>query len=137
LAACIHRTIQLRPLAFDSNVRLIEPPANPHRPLATGVGRLASARGAIIRRLALEVMWPYPPSAVPTCRHRSAPVTTGRHHLPVGSLEVLPAERVACRPGRDATHHGGRAPGWVERWHRTCKGNNAWIHLRIFAGCTV
>jgi hypothetical protein len=39
-----------------------------------------------LSRLALEVMWPHTPSAVPTCRHRSAPVTTCRHHLPVGSL---------------------------------------------------
>ena len=40
------------------------------------VGRLASSRGAIIRRLALEVMWPHAPSAVSTCRHRSLPVVT-------------------------------------------------------------
>ena len=63
-----------------------------------------------LSRLALEVMWPHAPSAVPTCRH----------HLPGGSLSALPVERVAGRPGRDATRHGGRAPGWVERWHRTC-----------------
>jgi hypothetical protein len=85
-----------------------------------GVSRLASARGAIIRRLALQVMWPHAPSAVPICRHWSAPVTTCRHHLPGGPWEALPAERVAGRPGREATHYGGRAPGQVERWHRTC-----------------
>jgi len=86
----------------------------------TGVGRLASARGAILQRLALEVMGPHAPSAVSTCRHRSAPVTTCRHPLPGGSLEALPAERVAGHPGSAATRHGGRAPGWGERWHRTC-----------------
>jgi hypothetical protein len=48
------------------------------------------------------------------------PVTTGRHHLPVGSLQEPLSERVACRAGRDATHHGGRVPGRVKRWHGTC-----------------
>src|SRR5262249_8791338 len=46
------------------------------------VGRLASSRGPIIRRLALKVMWPHTPSAVPTSRHLSAPVTTCRHPPP-------------------------------------------------------
>jgi hypothetical protein len=48
------------------------------------------------------------------------PVTTCRHHLPVGSLQEPLSERVTYRAGRDATHHSGRAPGQVERWHRTC-----------------
>jgi hypothetical protein len=42
--------------------------------------------------LALQVRWPHAPSAVPTCRHRSAPVTTCRHPLPVGSWEEPLAE---------------------------------------------
>src|SRR5215475_11157102 len=76
-----------------------------------GVGRLASPRGAMIRRLALEVMWPHAPSAVPTCRQRSAPVTTCRHPLPGGSLSARPAARGAGRPGRAATRHGGAGTG--------------------------
>jgi hypothetical protein len=48
------------------------------------------------------------------------PVTTCRHHLPVGALQEPLSERLTCRAGRDATHHGGRAPGQVEHWHRTC-----------------
>src|SRR5262245_31058649 len=48
------------------------------------------------------------------------PVTTGRYHLPVGSLQEPLSERVACRAGRDATHHGWRVPGRVKRWHETC-----------------
>jgi hypothetical protein len=55
----------------------------------------------------------------PPCQH-AKPVTTGRHHLPVGSLQEPLSERVACRAGRDATHHGGRVPGRVKRWHETC-----------------
>src|SRR5713101_2361258 len=48
------------------------------------------------------------------------PVTTDRYHLPVGSIQEPLSDRVACRAGRDATHHGGRAPGRVKRWHGTC-----------------
>jgi hypothetical protein len=54
----------------------------------------------------------------------SAPVGTG-HDMSapsagVGSWSALPGERVAGRPGREATPHGGQAPGWGERWHRIC-----------------
>src|SRR5215471_8290233 len=62
-----------------------------------------------------------PPSAVPTCRHLSAPVpplsalAAGR-----GPLSACPAARVPCRPGRETTRHSGRAPGRAERWHGTC-----------------
>jgi hypothetical protein len=76
--------------------------------------RLASARGAIIRRLALEVMGPHTPSAVSTCRHLVAPVPTGRHPLPVwGSWRRSPpsalpaAQDVMRRP----TAGGHRGPG--------------------------
>src|SRR6266568_6812403 len=34
LALLIHGTIEIAPLALDLDVRLIHPPANPHRPLA-------------------------------------------------------------------------------------------------------
>jgi hypothetical protein len=34
LTGLIHGTIQVLPLAFDPNVRLAEPPADPHGPLA-------------------------------------------------------------------------------------------------------
>ena len=43
LASPIHRTVQVLPLAFDTNVRLIEPPAHPHGPLAA-VERLFQLR---------------------------------------------------------------------------------------------
>jgi hypothetical protein len=55
---------------------------------------------------------------------RSAPVDTCPHlsspSAGVGPLSAFPAERVACRPGRETTPHGGRTPGRVARWHRTC-----------------
>ena len=50
----------------------------------------------------------------------SAPVTTCGHHLPVGSLEEPLTELLTYGPGCAATPRGGRAPGRVEHWHRTC-----------------
>src|SRR5215475_12812130 len=35
LAVCVDRTIPIPPLAFDTNVCLVQAPADPHRPLAT------------------------------------------------------------------------------------------------------
>ena len=81
------------------------------------VGRLASSRGAIIRRLALEVMWPHTPSAVPTCRHLSAPVTTCRHHLPVwgpcrrSPQSALPAAQDVMRRPMAGGHRAGWSVG--------------------------
>ena len=85
------------------------------------VGRLASSRGAIIRRLALEVMWPHtPPPCRPvgTCRHLSPPVgTICRCGALVGAplrTRCLPPRTCCDAPWREGT--GSR----VERWHRTC-----------------
>ena len=47
-------------------------------------------------------------------------VTPCGHQLPVESFEEPLAARVACRAGRAAAHHGGRAAGWTQAWHRTC-----------------
>src|SRR5215475_2788217 len=57
-----------------------------------------------------SALWPCAPSAVPTCRHPR----------PAASLWGPLSELVTCRAGRDAAHRGGRAPGRVEHWHRTC-----------------
>ncbi len=52
--------------------------------------------------------------------NRPAPVTTGRHQLPVEAFEEPRAARVVCRAGRAATHPSGRVRGRVQRWHGTC-----------------
>jgi hypothetical protein len=74
------------------------------------VGRLASARGAIIRRLALEVMWPHAPSAVSACRHLSPHVVTicrwGPGRRPPQS--ALPAAQAVMR----RTMAGGHRARW-------------------------
>jgi hypothetical protein len=82
---------------------------------------LASARGAIIRRLALEVMGPHTPSAVPTYRHRSAPVPTCRHPLPVwGTCRRDPPSALPAAQNVIRRAMVGGPPGRVQRWHRTC-----------------
>src|SRR5262249_42840565 len=53
--------------------------------------------------------------------HLLTPVNTCGHRLPVESFEEPLAARVACRAGRAAAHHGGRAAGWTQAWHRTCE----------------
>ena len=49
-------------------------------------------------------------------RHRSTRVVTGGRGRPCGG----PLRARCLRPGRAAGHHGGNAPGWVQRGHRTC-----------------
>src|SRR5262245_62020604 len=66
------------------------------------------------------VIWPCAPAAVPTSRHLSAPVPTCRHPRPVASWWGLLSQRAPGCAGRATTHRGGRAPGRVEHWHRTC-----------------
>ena len=57
----------------------------------------------------------------PPCSPADTCVRTCGHSLPVASCEEPRAERVACRAGRTAAHHGGRAAGWTQARHRTCK----------------
>ena len=52
--------------------------------------------------------------------HLLTPVNTCGHLLPGASCEEPLAKRVAGRAGRAAAHHGCRAAGWTQAWHRTC-----------------
>ena len=57
----------------------------------------------------------------PPCPPADTCVRTCGHQLPGESCEAPRAERVACRAGRAAAHHGGRAAGWTQARHSTCK----------------
>jgi hypothetical protein len=75
-----------------------------------GVGRLASARGAIIRRLALEVMGPHAPSAVSACRHLLRHVVTICRWGPYRSRS--PSASPAAQAVMRRTMAGGHRARW-------------------------
>jgi len=75
-------------------------------------GRRGTMRGGGRRRRVLTTIV----DTVTAGRHRSTRVVTGGRCRSCGR----PRRARRLRPGLAAGHHGGRAPGWVQRGHRTC-----------------